>query len=259
VPPRTRHPAIGTRAWTVAQELRARRGWLLDAASFQRSWAVHGAAAFEVSAHVSLFFHSQCMVVSLTWKPSKARAALESLHASLGERYRSDPTRTSLVVSVRTDRPARLLAEIAHVEQVLGAGAVRRFGPSPRSQDRRRWHVVDALRAGAWRIGSLTFSRSIGDEHRHLGASIGVLVDSASGRPGLNANVAGWVPRTSKRWRQFRDDTAVGLTAEGFRINEQSACFFHAGRWIAGLDSARALHQVDAFDHLLATGADVVR
>ena len=261
----TRHPAIDSRAWTVAQELRARRGWLLDQASFQRSWSVHlGAAAFEISAHVLLLFDSPCMVVQLTWKFPKAmprataEEAVQHLRASLGERYRNAPSGDHLTTAVRTDKPKRLLAEIAHVEHVLGGRAARRFGPSPRSQDRRRWHLVEALRVSSWLIGSLSFLHKIGDEHRQLAGSIGVLVESASGRPGINANFAGWVPRTSKRWRKFCDDTAVGLTAKGFRVNAQESGFFQCGRWVAGLNDPRGLKQADEFDELLNTGADVV-
>ena len=261
----TRYTAIGSRAWTVAQELRARHGWLLDQASVQRSWSAHfGAAAFEISAHVLLLFDGPCTVVALTSSFPKAmlgataKEVIQHLRASLGERYRSDPTGDRLVTAVRTDKPRQLLAEIANVEHVLGGRAARRLGPSPRSQDRRRWHVVEALRASSWLTGSLSFTRKIGDEHRHLGASIGVLVDSASGRPGLAANFAGWVPRTNKRWTQFCDNTAVGLTAEGFRVNEQEPCSFHFGRWVAGLSGTRALKQADAFDQLIEAGADVV-
>ena len=39
-----------------------------------------------------------------------------------------------------------------------------------------------------------------------------------------NANVAGWVPRTNKRWAQFCNNPAVGLTTEGFGVNEQESC-----------------------------------
>lgn len=106
-------------------------------------------------------------------------------------------------------------------------------------------------------IGSLSFSRKVGDKHRQLRASIGVLVDSASGRPGIDANFGGWVPRTSKRWTQFRDDTAVGLTAEGFRAAPPKLCSFHFGRWVTGVSGTRALKQADVFDQLLDTGADV--
>lgn len=190
---------------------------------------------------------------------ASAEEAVQYLHASLGERYRSVPTGDTLVTAVRTDKPKQLLAEIAHVEHVLGARAARRFGPIPRSQDRRRWHVVEALRASSWPIGSLSFSRNIGDdEHRQLRGSIGVLVESASGRPGLNANFAAWVPQTSKRWTQFCDNTAVGLTTDGFRVNEPGPLFFHAGRWVAGISGTRALKQADGFDELLDTGADLV-
>jgi hypothetical protein len=223
-----------------------------------------GAAAFEISAHVLLLFDGPCMVVALTssfpeaMPPANAEAAVQYVHASLGERYRNDPPGDRLVTAVRTDKPKQLLAEVAHVEHVLGGRAARRFGPSPRSQDRRRWHVVEALRASSWRIESLSFSRKVGDKHRQLWASIGVLVDSASGRPGINANFAGWVPQTSKRWTQFCGDTAVGLAAKGFRTRPLEPCFFHAGRWVAGLSGARALKQADVFDQLLDTGADVV-
>jgi hypothetical protein len=159
---------------------------------------------------------------------------------------------------VRTDQPRQLLAEIAHVEHVLGGRAARRFGPNPRSQDRGRWHVVEALRASSWLTGSLSFIRKIGDEHRQLRAGIGVLVDSASGRPGLDANFCGWVPRTNRRWTQFCKTTAVGFTAAGFRVNKQEPCFFHLGRWVAGLSGTRALKQADEFDQLIEAGADVV-
>jgi len=159
---------------------------------------------------------------------------------------------------VVSDKPKQLLAEIAHVEHVLGERAARRRGPSPRSRDHRRWYVVEALRASSWLLGSLSFGRKVGDTHRRITASIGVLVDSASGRPGLSANFAGWVPKTSRRWRQFCDDTAVGLTRQGFRVNEQTASFFQAGRWVAGLSDTRALKQADVFDELIERGADQI-
>ncbi len=201
------------------------------------------------------------MVLQLTSKfpkavsPAIAEESRQYLRASLGERYRSP---RELVTVVRTDKPIHLLAEIAHIERVLGGRAARRFGPSPRSRDRRRWHVVDALRASAWPLGSLSLSHKLGDGHRHLSASIGVLVESASGRPGLNTNFAGWVPRTSKRWTKFCDTAAVDLTAAGFRINEKESHFFQAGRWVESLSGTRALHQAEAFDRLLEAGADVI-
>ena len=84
-----------------------------------------------------------------------------------------------------------------------------------------------------------------------------MLVDSANGRPGIAANFTGWVPRTTRRWTQFRDDTAAGLTADGFRVNAQEPRFFHVGRWGAGLSVTRALKQADVFDQLIEAGADV--
>ena len=266
-------PATYSRGWTVAQQLRARRGWLLDGAFVERFWSVRlGAAAFEMSAHVSLFFHgpgpgSASMVVQLNssfpvaMPPAVKEQAIQYLRTSLGERYRDAPDAPGqgrLWAKVRTDKPKQLLAEIAHVEHVLGGRAARRFGPSPRSQERRRWHVIEALRASSWLIGSLTFGRMVGDKHRALCASIGVSVDSETGRHGLNANFGGWVPRANKPWTQFCDNAAVGLTAEGFRVNQQEPCFFNFGRWAAGLSGTRALKQADGFDQLLDTGVDVV-
>ena len=255
-----------SRAWTIAQELRARRGWLLDRAAFQRAWRMRlGATAFEVSAHVLLLFESPSMVVQLafSFREDTPRAIateiVQHVRASLGERYRGHPRGDHLVGVVRDGQPRQLLAEIAHVEHALGGRAARRVGPSPRSKDRRRWYVVEALRAWSWPITSSSFARTIGDEHGHLHASLGVLVDSASGRPGLAANVDGWVPRTNRRWTRFCERTAANLAATGFRVGNQKACEFHFLRWVEGLSRARASKQADELEHWLEAGADVVR
>ena len=259
-----RRPASDSRAWAVAKELRARRGWLLDNAHFHRTWSVRlGSAAFEIYSFVTLFFDGPCFIqINCTFPNAMPRATAEEvmqhLRTALGERYRGDPKRDSLVVGMRTDKPTRLLAELARVEHVLGGRAPRQFGPSPRSQDDRHWYVVEALRASSWWIYSLSFSHKVGDERGQLWPSLGVGVDSDRGQPGLNANFAGWVPRTSKRWRQFRDHAAACLTAKGFRVTEPRAEVFHAGRWLAGVNGTRALKQADEFDELLAIGADVV-
>jgi hypothetical protein len=219
-----------------------------------------GATAFDVSAHVLLLFESPSMVVQLTpsFPTDTPRATadeiVQHLRASLGERYRRDPAGDRLYRVVRTDEPRPLRAEIAHVEHVLGRRAARRFGPSPRSQDRRRWQVVEALRA-SWPLGSSTFTRRIGDEHQRLFASIGVLVESATGRPGLAANVGGWVPRATKRWTQSSCAAAAGFAATAFRVYERTPSSFFAGRWGAGLSPARASKQADAFDQWLDASA----
>lgn len=252
-----------SRAWTVAQKLRARRGWMLEDAAFQRSWTVrHGADSFETSAHVSFFFGAPGMVIALTPSfPKSTRAAnvadaLQLLRSSLGDQYDVSPLGDSIWMKVRSDKPTQLLADIAHVEHVFGQRLARRFGPSPRSQDHRRWHVTEALRASSWQLGSFGFSREMGDKQRGLGARIGVLVDSASGRPGLSATFAGWVRKPSKRWTRFCDDTASALTRDGFHIDERTASFLCATRWGAGLSSTRALKQTDVFDELIDRGAD---
>lgn len=254
-----------SRAWTVAQELRARRGWMLEDACFQRSWTVrHGAAAFETSAHVSFFFDAPGMVISLTPSfPKRASAAnvadtLQFLRSCLGDRYHGSPLKDGIWMKVRADKPKQLLADIAHVERVFGKRVAKRFGPSPRSQDHRRWYVVKALRASSWQLGSLRFSREMGDKQWGLGASIGVLVDDASGRPGLSATFAGWVPRPSKRWTRFCDDTALALTRDGFHLDERTASFFCATRSGARLSGTRALKHADVFDELIDRGVDAI-
>ena len=261
-----RDTATDSRGWTVAGQLRARRGWHLDGAHLRRSWAVRlGEIAFEVTAYVSWFLHdSPSMVVALEstfpegFPKAIADEAVQGLLAALGEGYRNEPQGRRVVRIVRTDQPKPLLAEVAHVEHVLGARVAKRFGPSPRSQDRRRWHVVEALRASSWQIGSLSFSRRVGDQRRQLWASIGVLVDSASGRPGIDASFVAWVPRSSKRWSQFCNDTTAGLAAEGFRAAAREPRFFQIGRWVADLSGTRALTQADRFDQLMEAGADVI-
>jgi hypothetical protein len=254
-----RRRASHSTAWSVAQKLRARRGWLLDEAFCQRSWTVQlGATAFETTAHVSFFFDAPGMVITLTPSfPKAPRAAtcadaLELLRSCLGERYRISPLGDSVFTKLRSDKTKQLLAEIVHVERVFGERIARRFGPIPRSRDQRRWYVVEALRASSWLLGTLSFSRKIGDEQRGLGANVSVIVDSA--RAGLSVHFGGWVPKTSERWTQFCDATAARLTTDGFRIDEQTPSFVHAGRWIAGLRGARALQQADVLDELIDRG-----
>jgi hypothetical protein len=238
---------------------------LLDYAFVERSWSVRlGAAAFTVSAHISFFFEGPeprggGMVVQLAFSfpvatpPAIKEQARQHVRTCLGERYRD--RQQQLVAVIRTGKPKQLLSELAHVEQVLGGRAPKRFGPSPRRKDRRLWHVVEALRASSWLVSSLTFTRKLGDERRGLHASIGVIVDATDGRRGIAANVGGWFPQSSKRWRKFRDDTVLRLTAEGFRAAAQEPRFFHLGRWVAGLTGTRASRQADAFDQLLDSGA----
>ena len=259
-----RRRASESRAWTVAQKLRARRGWVLEDASFLRSWSVRlGGAAFETSAHVSLFFNGG-MVIALTpsfpksAKAPKVAKALEFLRSALGDRYWVSPPGDSILTKVRSDKPRQLLAEIAHVEVIFGGPVASRPGPSPRSSDDRHWYVVEALRASSWVLGSLGFCRNVGNQRRSIAARIGVLVDSASGRPGISANFGGWVAQTNKRWTQFCDDTVVGLTEQGFRVDEKSPSFFSAGRWMAGISGAHALKQADRFDELIASSASAV-
>jgi hypothetical protein len=237
---------------------------VLEDASFHRSWSVGlGGAGFDTSAHVSLFFNGG-MVVTLTPSVSKAASAptvadaLEWLRSSLGEGYSVSPQGNSILTKVHSDKPTPLLAELARVETIFGGRVARRPGPSPRSSNDRRWYVVEALRASSWGLGSLGFCRNVGDERRAIAARIGVLVDSASGRPGISANLGGWVSQTNKRWTQFCDDTIVGLTKEGFRVEAKTPSLFSAGRWIAGLSGARALKQADLFDKLIASGAGAV-
>jgi len=259
-----RRRASESRAWTVAQKLRARRGWVLEDASFGRSWSVRlGDAAFDTSAHVSLFFNGG-MVVALTPSVSKAASAptvadaLEWLRSSFGDEYWVSPLGDSILTKVRSDKPTRLLAELARVETIFGERVARRPGPSPHSSNDRHWYVVEALRASSWGLGSLGFCHSVGNQRRSIAARIGVLVDSASGRPGISANVGGWVSRTNKRWTQFCDDTIVGLTKEGFRVKANTPSLFSAGRWLEGLSGARALKQADLFDKLIGSGAGAV-
>jgi hypothetical protein len=231
---------------------------VLEDAFFQRSWSAGlGGAAFDTSAHVSLFSNGG-MVVTLTPSVSKAASAptlagaVEWLRSSLGDQYSVSPQGNSVLTKVHSDKSTRLLTEIARVETIFGGRVASRPGPSPRSSNDRRWYVVEALRASSWGLGSLGFCRNVGNQRRAIAAGIGVLVDSASGRPGISANFGGWVPQANKRWRQFCDDTVVGLTKEGFRVEAKTPSLFSAGRWIAGLSGARALKQADLFDKLIA-------
>jgi hypothetical protein len=260
-PKAARPTAVGARAWEVAQQLRARRGWFLDQADLGRSWSIRvGSLTFELSAHVSFFFDDSGFVLSLTptfrkgtRRKTKAEV-VQSVRALFGERYRTDPLGDSVWTKLRTDEPAHVFAEIEHVERVLGGPSAKRIRTGPRSQDGRRWHIVNTLRSKSWHVGSLTFSRKVGDRAQQIWPSIGVLVDSATGRPGLSANFAAWVPEPNERWTKFSDDTTHRLTANGFTLNEKEPRSFQAGRWIPGLSGARALKQAQAFDHLVGLG-----
>lgn len=229
------------RAWTVAQALRARRGWRLDNAFVERFWSARfGAAAFEVSAHMSLFFEPprpdrRAFVLQVVpsfpkgTPPATVDEASRQLRSSLGERYGRIQGHPALFAKVMTDKPRHILAEIAHVEHALTGRAATPVSAGPRSPDHRLWHIVEALRASSWLISSLSFSRMIGDERRALHASINVTVDAARGRGGLGATIGSWTSRTNKRWTRFCATAATGLAADGFRVDEQSPQVFHAG------------------------------
>ena len=75
----------------------------------------------------------------------------------------------------------------------------------------------------------------------------------------LSASFAGCVPQANKPWTQFRDATVLGLTAEGFRVDEKKPSFFSVTRLIAGISASRALKQAGVFDELLDSGAAVIR
>lgn len=244
-------------AWSIAQDLRARRGWVLDNATCCCTWSARfGATAFEISAFVSLFFDTACIIqltLPRTMLLATAFDVVDQLRGSLGERYRNNPMGDGVVARVRIDKA---LAEIARIERVLGRRAPMQFGRSPRSPAARNWHVVEAFRATSWRIRSLSFGRKIGDERGQLLASIGVGVDS--GRPSVYANLAAWVPRTNRAWTEFCSRTERELSASGFRIHERQKSTLYADRRIVGVSSTRALKLADEFDALLDTNADIV-
>lgn len=264
-PKSARATAAGARAWGVTQQLRSRRGWFLDEAHLSRSWSVRiGEVAFELSAYVSFWFEDGGFVLQLTptfrkgTRRKTVEAVLQSLGAAFGERYRVNAISKSIWTKLRTDDPKQVLSEIANVERALGTRAVAARGGTPRSQDGRRWMIVNSMRAKSWKLASVTFSRWVGDRTQRIWPSIAVIVDSATGRSGLAAHFAAWTHEPNERWTRFIDDAALRLTADGFKFHEKESRSIHAGKWMPGLSGARALKQAEAFEQLVGGGADLV-